>query len=714
MNSASASEAAQKLVTLSEQPPAEAAAAIAELAAGLTDPEWFAGFDHALLELLEDRPVGDPIVEALPLETLDEVAARCAARLAEPGDNPRQDAWALLDVLRRSPVLQRISAAGTVDHWSDRILELVEGSQFTFPRLFAQRAAAYGSRVLIRVSGNNGYRSVTWYQAAGRIDLIARGLLAVTAGRPEGRIAILSENRLEMALCDLACLATGIVNVLIPATATETDVTYILRHAGVTAVVVSTKEQLQKVLAAREQIPELATIIAFERDAAATRGVVSFDEVLARAGETPADVLETRRERVAVDDLATVMYTSGTTGTPKGICFSQRNIVFKRFARALALPEIGEDDRFLSYLPLFHTFGRFFELTGSVFWGATYCFAENPAIDTLVRQMREIRPTVFISIPMKWIQLYEMVRGEVDVESASDAQLDEVTRRLTGGALRWGLSAAGYLDPEVFRFFQHRGVELMSGFGMTEATGGITMTPPGQYRDDSLGVALPGVEIELAADGELMARGPYVMMGYLDPPDGEPSFDADGWFHTGDLMERDSAGHIRIVDRKKEIYKNVQGQTVAPQKIENLFRDVESVGRIFLVGDHRPYNTALIYPNPAFQELDLGALPAEDCKDHFRSLVVSANSFLSPFERIVDFAIIDRDFETEQGELTPKGTYRRKTIERNFSDVISPLYRRTTLDVGGARITVPNWLFQAMGLTSGSFVRTRTSCSFRR
>ena len=701
MRPATASEAAQNLVTISEQPPEAAAAAIAEMAKDRTDPSWFREFDRALLELLEDRPVGDPILESLPLEKLQDLAARCISRLEESADGASQDAWALLDVARRSPVLQRISAAGTVDQWSDLILELVEKSQFTFPRLFAQRAAAYGSRVLIRLPGNTGSRSVTWYQAAGRIDLIARGLLAVTSGRPEGRIAILSENRLEMALADLACLATGIVNVMIPATATETDVAYILRHAGVTTVLVSTTEQLNKVIAAREQVPELSTIIAFDRDAAATRGVVSFDEVLARAGETSADVLPTHRESVTVDDLATIMYTSGTTGTPKGICFSQRNIVFKRFARALALPEIGEEDRFLCYLPLFHTFGRFLELTGCVFWGATYCFAENPAIDTLVRQMRDIRPTVFISIPMKWIQLYELVRNEVDVESASDGQLDDVTRRLTGGALRWGLSAAGYLDPEVFRFFQGRGIELMSGFGMTEATGGITMTPPGQYRDDSLGLPLPGVEIDLAADGELLARGPYVMMGYLDPPEGESSFDADGWLHTGDLMERDSAGHIRIVDRKKEIYKNVQGQTVAPQKIENLFRDVESLHRIFLVGDHRPYNTALIYPNMEFRELDFSTLPAEDCKDHFRSLVVSANTFLSPFERIVDFAIIDRDFETDRGELTPKGTYRRKTIERNFSDVISPLYRRTTLDVGGARITVPNWLFQAVGLTSG-------------
>ncbi|MEJ2188854.1 MAG: AMP-binding protein, partial [Acidobacteriota bacterium] len=296
---------------------------------------------------------------------------------------------------------------------------------------------------------------------------------------------------------------------------------------------------------------------------AARRGVSSLEHLTTGAAEVSLDDLATRRSTLRIDDVATVMYTSGTTGSPKGITFSHRNIVFKRFARALALPEIGEDDRFLCYLPLFHTFGRFLELTGCVFWGATYCFAENPGVETLARQMRELEATVLISIPMKWMQLYESVRQNVDTETADDAEIEPAVRRLVGPGLRWGLSAAGYLDPEIFRFFQRYGVELMSGFGMTEATGGITMTPPGRYREASLGPALPGIEISLAEDGELLIRGPYVMRGYLDPPEGVESFDPEGWLHTGDLMEMDDDGFIRIVDRKKEIYKNLNGQTIS-------------------------------------------------------------------------------------------------------------------------------------------------------
>ena len=660
--------------------------------------------DARAVRMLENRTIGDELIAHMDLEVLLALGQRLVAQQEpddpRPDDERRWEAWSFLDVVRRSPLLIRIKEESAVEAWSDLILRLVEASHFTFGPLFEQRVAGYGSRTLFQLPNANGGGHVTWHQVAGRVGLIARGLLALTATDRERPVAILSENRLEMALTDLACLTTGIVNVMIPATATDSEVGYILEHSRVGTVIVSDSVQLKKVTANRERLPLLENVVAMEGAAATAPGVLDFEDVLARAGEVSPETLGERRSTVRISDLATVMYTSGTTGRPKGIRFSQRNIVFKRFARALALPEIGEDDRFLCYLPLFHTFGRFLELCGSIFWGATYRFVESPSIDALASDMQVFRPTVFISIPMKWIQLHELVRQEVDVETAVDAEIAAAVGRVTGGELRWGLSAAGYLDPEIFRFFQRYGIELMSGFGMTEATGGITMTIPGGYAENSLGVPLPGIEAELADDGELVIRGPYVMMGYLDDPEGRPSFDDDGWFHTGDLMKQDATGQFHMVDRKKEIYKNVKGQTIAPQKVENLFRDFESVARVFLVGDHRPYNTALIYPNHDFEEVDLASCGAGELKAHYRSLVVSANAFLAPFERIVDFAVIDRDFDPDRGELTPKGTYRRKAIEGNFGDVIRLLYRRTTLSVGNANVLVPNWLFQAIGITT--------------
>jgi long-chain acyl-CoA synthetase len=681
-------------------PPEEAARHLASLILGGAAAEK----KPEIVDILADRRFGDPILARIDLDALERLAEDCLRSLegasARREAAPRATAWQLLDVLRNSTLLCRIRDAGTTEAWASRMLALVERSDFTFACLFTQRAESYGERPLFRVPGGGLNRVVTWRQVSGRVDLIARGLIAVTDDTGDRPLGILSRNSLEMALVDLACLTSGIVNVMVPATATETDVAFILEHARVGALVVSDAEQLQKVLNVRDRLPELGSIIALDASAAGAHGVIAFEHLQARSSEVPPDRLAQRRSALTIDDLATVMYTSGTTGVPKGICFTHRNIVFKRFARALALPEIGESDVFLAYLPLFHTFGRFLEMTGCIFWGATYCFAEDPSIETLTRQLRDNGATVFISIPMKWMQLHELVRQTIDIDGAGDAEIEAALRAIVGPNLRWGLSAAGYLDPEVFRFMQRNGVELMSGFGMTEATGGITMTPPGRYKEESLGPPLPGIAISLAEDGELLVRGPYVMQGYLDPPEGVESFDADGWFHTGDLMERDDDGFIRIVDRKKEIYKNIHGETIAPQKIENLFRDFDSVGRIFLVGDHRPYNSALIYPNPDFEDLDFDLLTAADLKDHFRSLVVSANSFLAPYERIIDFAIIARDFDSEHGELTPKGTYRRKAIERSFADQISLLYRRRTVSVAGADIVVPNWLFQALGITT--------------
>jgi long-subunit acyl-CoA synthetase (AMP-forming)/GNAT superfamily N-acetyltransferase len=659
--------------------------------------------DVAVVGLIRGSRECNSILERLELESLAGLLERFVDRLTDEDDAPddlRRHTWDALDLARRPAVLRRIDASGASGLWGQRILSAVEASHLTVGPLYRQRAQLYASKVLFEIPSSRGGESLTWHQASKRVEALARGLYSLYHPEPPARIAILSENRLEMALLDHACLTSGLVNVMVPANATDGDVGYILRHAQVGTVVVSGQEQLEKVEKNRASLPDLRHVVTIEPAAGLTGRVLSLREVEARATDVPASLIEQRSNAVQVGDLATVMYTSGTTGMPKGIQYSHRNLVFKRFARALALPEIGDGDVFLSYLPLFHTFGRYLELLGCVFWGAKYCFLRDPSVEALIDGMRRHRPTVFISVPRKWIQLYESISKKADPLHAADDELREATLGITGGRLSWGLSAAGHLDTDIFRFFHKQGVQLLSGFGMSEATGGITMTLPFQYKENSLGVALPGIETKLAEDGELLIRGPYVMMGYLDPPDRQPSFDEDGWLHTGDLMRADDEGHIRLVDRKKEIYKNIKGQTIAPQRIENMFREFASVGRAFLVGDHKQYNTLLIYPNPEYEELDFSSMSAQDVRDHFRSLVVSVNKFVAPFERVVDFAIIDRDLDADKGELTPKGTPRRSTVVDNFADTIETLYRRTYIQVGGVDLTLPNWLFQTLGLTA--------------
>jgi long-subunit acyl-CoA synthetase (AMP-forming)/ribosomal protein S18 acetylase RimI-like enzyme len=497
---------------------------------------------------------------------------------------------------------------------------------------------------------------------------------------------------------------------MVPANAPPEHIALIINESEASILLVHDDRQLTRVQSVRGSLQHLKRIV-LVRGASASEGVISLAD-LVRAGETVRrEDIEALEEAIRPDLLATVMYTSGTTGQPKGIIFTHTNIVFKRFCRALALPEIGHGDRFLCYLPLFHTFGRWLEMMGCVFWGATYHFLENPAVETIVESMRRVEPTVFISIPKKWHQLYDVITAHVDPEIGAEEEIQRTVDGTTGGKLRWGLSAAGYLPPEVFRFFQRYGVELMSGFGMTEATGGITMTPPGIYRDNSLGRALPGIEIKLADDGELLVRGAYVTPGYYGS---DPSEDfVDGWLPTGDIMRRDAAGFIEIIDRKKEIYKNSRGETIAPQRIENFFSDFEATQQVFLVGDRKPYNTLLIHPAPEAEADILSDMDDEERQAYFASLVVSVNGFLMPYERIVDFRLIDRAFDVEHGELTPKGTYKRRVIGESFHDVIETMYARTFASVvwNGTEIHIPSWFLRENGCLVRDIVATEEGLS---
>lgn len=398
-----------------------------------------------------------------------------------------------------------------------------------------------------------------------------------------------------MVKLDLACLTSGIVNVMIPANSVPHHISYILNKTEASFLFVTDEKQLAKIKSIKNELIHLQKVVLLEGKSAED-WTISFEEFLNSGTQNHKEFLKELKSKTNANSTATIMFTSGTTGEPKGIVFSQVNIVYKRFCRAMALPKINDRDKYLAFLPLFHTFGRYLEMMGAIFWGAEYVFMENPSAETMVTNMQQVKPSIFISIPKKWMQLYERIISEVDIEFEEEEIIKNKVLEITGGNLKWGLSAAGYLPPDIFMFFQKYGIELMSGFGMTEATGGITMTPPNKYVENSLGKELPGIEIKVAEDGELLIRGNYVMTGYYGESH-EETFDSDGWFATGDIMRRDENGFIEIIDRKKEIYKNIKGETVAPQKIENLFRDFDLVKQVFLVGDHKPFNTVLIYPN---------------------------------------------------------------------------------------------------------------------
>ncbi|MBE0551601.1 MAG: GNAT family N-acetyltransferase [Ignavibacterium sp.] len=600
-----------------------------------------------------------------------------------------------LNLFRNSAFLQKIYDERI---WDNLIHTLIVKSNYTFDVLFNQRVDQYKKKNLFRIIKDGRTIDYSWQKTSEIVSSYRSSINHILFEiESENKIvAFLLENSLEMVMLDLACLTSGIVNAMIPANSVSEHISYILNQTKAPILFADDEKQLAKIRSIKKETHFLKTVVMLNGNAAED-WVISFEEFKAMASDPNAKT----NMAIKPDSLATLMYTSGTTGEPKGIMFSHTNIVYKRFCRAMAIPGISDADRYLAFLPLYHTFGRWLEMTGAIFWGAEYCFMENPSVETMIDNMRLVKPSIFISIPKKWIQLYEYITTRIDVEVDDDEKIKEAVISATGGNLKWGLSAAGFLPPDIFRFLQRYGVELMSGFGMTEATGGITMTPPFQYRENSLGKALPGIEIKLGEDGEILIRGPYVMLNYYDQKLDE-TFDADGWLATGDVMRMDKEGFIEIIDRKKEIYKNVKGETIAPQKIENLFRDFEFVKQVFLVGDHRPFNTVLIYPDLESEHTPLKNMDEQQKQEYFSTVIVSVNNFLAPFERILDFRIITRAFDDANGELTPKGTYKRRVIEKNFEELIQSMYQKDhlSLPLGKNEIKIPNWFLREKGSLS--------------
>ncbi|MCO6438804.1 MAG: AMP-binding protein [Phycisphaerae bacterium] len=596
--------------------------------------------------------------------------------------------------------------------WIDLVCKLIEKSDFHVGAMLRQRAGQYPDRNVFVVPRRDQVAEYALAEVLAESERIARGALALLGD--DARVALYTPNRIEGVLCDLAFLGNGIFVCSVPANATQEQVEHILAESGARLVVVSGAQQVPQAFAALQRVPSIEWLVSLDVLPHVPGGnVLTLAELIERGAETPADLLTERSKRVRALDVATTMYTSGTTGAPKGIQFTQLSLVSKRYCRAAALPEIDEHEVLLCYLPLYHTFGRFLEMLGCVHLAAAYVFAEDASTETIIRNMQTFRPTAMISVPKKWIDLRRAVVAHDEPPDNPD-EVRKALAQLTGGRLRWGLSAAGRLDPAVFRFFQNAGVDLLSGYGMTEATGGITMTPPGQYRDDSIGKALPGIELGLGEDGELMLRGPYVTQGYTNPEDNKGVF-RDGWFCTGDVVQKDEVGFIRHVDRKKDIYKNAQGRTVAPQRVESLFADFPEVSRVFAVGDGREYVSLLIRPNMSYPEVRFAEMPPTEVEEYFRGLVATCNRFLAPFERVVKFAVIDRDFSAERGELTDKGSFRRSAVAENFRDVIERMYESSTIErkIDGLRIRVPFAFLQHLGGTESGLQTVPDGLAFR-
>ena len=617
----------------------------------------------------------------------------------------RQSVHKLLGETGKSPFLRSLGEAGLQRRWAEAAFRLIRGSQYALLDLFLARVRSHPHKVLFEDRSASLPAPWTYEQVERMTRETAAAFLSLAEsdGRPP-RVAIFAENSLAGACADLACLFYDILDTPLNTHFDLDNLVDIFDRLGVTIAVTDTAVRRRLLEEVRKRAAGPFMIVVLDQAAAGEADEALFLDALSRTmGSAEIERLLAARRRMALNETATVMFTSGSTGRPKGVSFSNYQITAKRFARAAALPEVGGDEVFLSFLPFYHTFGRYLEMLGTIYWSGTYVFPGNTSAETLFALLPKVRPTGFISVPIRWVQLYERCQDALGAAGPA-ADPAAVLAGILGPDLRWGLSAAGYLDPKVFRFFQKQGVLLASGFGMTEGTGGITMTEPGAYVDNTHGCPLPGVEVRLSPKGELQVRGDYIAPYLEDAGPGAlipypVDAAADYWLSTGDVFKVLPNGYYQIVDRLKDIYKNTRGETVAPLKVENKFVGVPGIKRTFLVGDGRPTNVLFIVPDRGDEVLK-AALAADDGRAYYRRIVGAANLDLAPYERVVNFAVLDRDFDAERGELTPKGSTNRKIVESHFAALIEDLYKRNyiELDRGDVRVRIPIWFFRDLGV----------------
>ncbi|NOT34949.1 MAG: long-chain fatty acid--CoA ligase [Candidatus Eisenbacteria bacterium] len=568
--------------------------------------------------------------------------------------------------------------------------------------------------------GPEGWESLSSQRARTDVEHLSLGLGALGVQRGD-RVALLSENRYEWAITDLAVLARGAVTVPIYPTLTAEQSRHVLANSEARLIVVSTAAQLEKIRSVAAQLPSLKTIVYMDPVPVRPEGSHGLAEVMeqgATAGRAAPGEFERLARSVTADEVATIIYTSGTTGEPKGAMLTHRNIASNVWA-GLEVSPIYPTNRCLSFLPLCHIFermGGFYSMLGG---GASIAYAQS--LDTVAADAMEVRPTVLVGVPRFFEKVYARVMDnsrtlpplrraifhwglEQRREAArahferrrlgpfaalqsriADRLVGAKVRERVGGRVDYCVSGGAPLNAKVIEFFFAIGIPIREGYGLTETSPVITLNPPGREKPGSVGKAVPGVEVKIDTNGEILTRGPHVMKGYFRNEAATAVAITDGWFHTGDLGRFDDDGYLYITDRLKELLVTSGGKKVAPQPIEGALKTSKWITEAILIGDQRPTITCLLVPNFANLEGEARVRgwtfvrPAEllvrpEVRALYKAEVDRVNEPLAQFEKIKEFALLERELSQEGDELTPTLKVKRRVIAAKFAAVIDRLY----------------------------------------
>jgi long-chain acyl-CoA synthetase len=602
---------------------------------------------------------------------------------------------------------------GTRDYMANRA-EVPTG---TLTGLFFQAADRFGDKAAYQSIRDGGLVDISYREAYSLAMAVAGGLHALGIA-PGERVALLSENRAEWSQSDWGALLAAVPDVPIYSTLTAPQVGYILKDSGARVVFASTDEQLVKALAAKQLCQQEIQVVVFDPVPDLPEGVLAWDAFLRMGEEALKEVGEdhfrARAEAVQPEDVATILYTSGTTGEPKGVVLTHNNL-YTNLRACLAVIPVYPTDVTLSFLPLSHVFQR----TADYFFfseGCTVAYARS--LKTIAEDLTLVRPTKVVSVPRVYEKIFKKIVDQTGVKGrlvrwareVGDAWADEklagreptVTlraiyglahrlvfskiHRSVGGRLEFFISGGAPLAAEINKFFYSAGILILEGYGLTETSPVLTANTPSDFQVGTVGPPVPSTEVRIAEDGEILVRGPQVMKGYFNrPEDTAAVLSPDGWFSTGDIGEIDDRGHLRITDRKKDVLVTAGGKNIPPQPIERLLSKSPFVEQAVLLGEGRNFTALLVAP--AFERLEAWArsvgIAFADRTELLRNRRVQERMSHEIFKWFEDLAVFEKpkkiglileEFTIEAGILTPSQKVKRRAVYDRYGALIERLY----------------------------------------
>lgn len=596
----------------------------------------------------------------------------------------------------------------------------------TLAQMIRDRHDRWKDRVCMRVKRQDAYHDVRWAEFYGLATRVARGLVR-RGFRVEDRAAVLSHTRYEWAVADTAILTAGGLTVPLYPTLTRREIRELLERSGASVLFVSDGEQVAKVLPLLGRVPGFALLVAFDSEALAgvdDRRALTLETLAGEGDQQDGAVLDERLAAPQADDVATIIFTSGTTGEPKGVALTHRNIL-SNVEASLEEFDLGPSDVCLAHLPLAHILERMGGYYLMLHCGTVIAYAES--LNTVAQNLGEVRPTAAVSVPRIFEKVYAGIQSKAadapapiraltfwalgvarkvgELQTAkqplplglkvqyalADRLVYAKIRQKVGGRLRFFISGGAPLSPELAKFFNAIGVRIYEGYGLTETSPVVAVNTPARNKVGTVGPPLSNLQVRIAEDGEILVKGPSVFPGYYGNEEAtREAFTAEGFFLTGDIGAFDSEGFLKITDRKKDLIVTAGGKNVAPQKVENVLKLSKYIADAMLYGDRKNFISALIVPDPDWLKRyahikNLPDKPIEELVqdphilDYYARLIeqLQRKAELASYESVRKFILLPHEFSMGEGEVTPTMKVRRKQVTEHYKARLEALYQET-------------------------------------